>query len=178
MAWIKEIKREEDSRLEKIYSEAEKRTNEPTANILRVHSVCPDILEIHMKLYERLMFGESKLSRVEREAIGVVVSKSNECTYCVSHHQTALNFVSNHDDQMKKIAINFREADLSDRLLSICEYAEKLTKTPYKMTEKDVVGLRKFELDDHTIFEINQIVAYFNYVNRIAFGLGVELENR
>ena len=67
MAWIKEIKRGEDSQLEKIYSEAGKRTSEPTENILRVHNACPDTLAIHLRLYVRLMFDESTKSRVERK---------------------------------------------------------------------------------------------------------------
>ncbi len=176
MAWIKEISREDNKQLNQIYENAEKRTNEKTANVLRVHSVRPDVLKIHMNLYEAIMFDKGQLSRSDREMIGVVVSKSNECPYCVSHHQQALNFISNKDKNMEMIAIDYTQASLNDRQMAMCVYAEKLTKTPYKMVEQDVKNLRNVQLDDQAIFEINQIVAYFNYVNRIVFGLGVELE--
>ncbi len=178
MAWIKEVNREDNLQLERIYEDAEKRTNEKTANVLRVHSLRVDLLKIHMDLYETLMFKDGRLNRSDREMIGVVVSKANECPYCVSHHQQALNFVSSKNKDMEMVAIDYKLANLTDKQLAICVYAEKLTKTPYKMVEKDVENLRSQQIDDQGIFEINQIVAYFNYVNRIVFGLGVELEEQ
>ena len=56
------------------------------------------------------------------------------------------------------------------------QYAEKLTREPANVTEEDVLSLRKTGFTDRDIFDVNQVVAYFNYVNRIADGLGVELE--
>ncbi len=56
-------------------------------------------------------------------------------------------------------------------------YAEKLTLTPGHMVENDVVMLRKVGFSDVDILDINQIVAYYAYVNRTADGLGVKLEN-
>jgi hypothetical protein len=44
------------------------------------------------------------------------------------------------------------------------------------MMEADVAALRAAGLDDRAIVDANQVVSYFNYVNRIADGLGVELE--
>jgi NAD(P)H-hydrate epimerase len=44
------------------------------------------------------------------------------------------------------------------------------------MAERDVVRLRDAGFDDRAIVDANQVVAYFNYVNRVADGLGVELE--
>ncbi|MDI6453050.1 peroxidase-related enzyme [Peloplasma aerotolerans] len=176
MAWIKEVSREEDELLKSIYESAEKRTGEKTANVLKVHSQDPKTLEIHMNLYERLMFEEGELSRKEREMIGVVVSKSNECSYCVTHHGQSLAHVTENIELMKKISEDYHLAELSDKELEICKYAEKLTKYPYRMEEEDIIALRSFNLSDLAIFQINQICAYFNYVNRIVFGLGVELE--
>ncbi len=176
MAWIKEVNRNENLKLKQIYEDAEKRTNEAVANVLKAHSVNPDVLEIHMKLYERIMFGESELSQAEREMIGVIVSKSNECPYCVDHHSEALFHVSQNKELMEKVLNNYQDAFLSNRELAICIYAEKLTKTPYKMVEEDIMKLREIGFSDRAIFDINQVCAYFNYVNRIVFGLGVELE--
>jgi len=38
--------------------------------------------------------------------------------------------------------------------------------------------LRASGLTDRDIVDLNEVVAYFNYVNRVADGLGVELEAR
>lgn len=45
------------------------------------------------------------------------------------------------------------------------------------MTEDDLLPLREAGLDDRGIHDFAAVVAYFNFVNRIALGLGVELED-
>ena len=56
------------------------------------------------------------------------------------------------------------------------DYAYKLTLTPWEMVEADVQLLRSHGFSDQAILDINQITAYYAYVNRIADGLGVPLE--
>lgn len=56
-------------------------------------------------------------------------------------------------------------------------YASKLTLTPWEMTQHDVQTLRDHGFSDRAILDINQITAYYAYVNRIADGLGVPLED-
>lgn len=51
------------------------------ANILRVHGIEPDIGRAHLALYKTIMFGVSRLTRLEREAIAVAVSAANRCHY-------------------------------------------------------------------------------------------------
>jgi len=57
------------------------------------------------------------------------------------------------------------------------EYAWKLTRDPHRMTREDVRALREAEFDDTAILDICQITGYFNFVNRLADGLGVEIED-
>ncbi|ERJ10995.1 4-carboxymuconolactone decarboxylase protein [Haloplasma contractile SSD-17B] len=78
---------------------------------------------------------------------------------------------------MKEIAEDFTKANITNEEKLMLYYAEKLTKESYKVTERDIDGLRKVGFSDRDIFDVNQVVAYFNYVNRIADGLGVNLEN-
>jgi alkylhydroperoxidase family enzyme len=56
-------------------------------------------------------------------------------------------------------------------------YVEKLTLVPWDMEEKDVIDLRLAGFSDSAILDINQVTAYYAYVNRLADGLGVELES-
>tara|TARA_B100001079_G_scaffold149350_1_gene128032 strand:+ start:810 stop:1004 length:195 start_codon:yes stop_codon:yes gene_type:complete len=56
-------------------------------------------------------------------------------------------------------------------------YAAKLTERPADIIAKDIEQLRDVGFKDRAILDINQIVAYFAYVNRIADGLGVDLED-
>ena len=176
MSWIKEINQNDSPLLKSIYERATKRTNESTANVLKVHSLKPETLEAHMLLYETIMFGDGLLSRFQREMIGVVVSSANQCPYCVEHHSEALFHVTGDQALMESVSQDYMHANLGATDVEICHYAEKLTKTPYKMTEADVDKLKGVGLTDVAIFEVNQIASYFNYVNRIVHGLGVELE--
>lgn len=176
MSWIKEIDKDNNPLLKAIYEGAEKRTKESTANVLKVHSIKPKTLKAHMSLYETIMFGDGNLSRAQREMIGVIVSCTNQCPYCVDHHGKALFHVSQNRVLMEQVSKDYLSANLSVVDLEICKYAEKLTKAPYKMLEDDIDKLRKVGLTDEEIFDVNQIASYFNYVNRIVHGLGVELE--
>ena len=55
-------------------------------------------------------------------------------------------------------------------------YAEKLTSTPSAMTEQDVDNLRDAGLSDRDVLDLVEVIAYFAYANRIADGLGIQLE--
>ena len=58
----------------------------------------------------------------------------------------------------------------------MCAYAEKLTLHPSRMQEADVAGLRAVGLDDVAIHDAIQVVGYFNYINRLADAVHVDLE--
>jgi uncharacterized protein YciW len=61
--------------------------------------------------------------------------------------------------------------------MAMLDYASKLTERPTDMIRKDVERLRDVGYTDRGILDINQIVSYFAYVNRVADGLGVKLED-
>jgi len=56
-------------------------------------------------------------------------------------------------------------------------YSVKLARTPEAMVEADVVRLREAGFTDSGILDICMVTAYFSYINRLAQGLGVELES-
>lgn len=53
------------------------------------------------------------------------------------------------------------------------DYTAKLTLAPASVAREDVEGLRTEGFDDTTILQINLIASWFNYINRVADGLGV-----
>lgn len=164
-AWITTIRPEDATDgLEAIY----RRVNlgGDVANILRSQSLDPRTLDLHVQLYLHLMFGKSSLSRRERELIAVTVSRANGCNYCVAHHTAALRVVSSENE----------EGPGSARERAMVGYARGLTKSPGSLSEADLLPLREAGLDDEAILHVAQIIAYFNFVNRLAQGLGVELE--
>ncbi len=81
MAWIETVALEKaEGLLGRLYQAAIKRAGR-VFGILRLQSLNPSTLRGSTELYSGIMFGESPLSRAEREMIAVVVSKVNECHY-------------------------------------------------------------------------------------------------
>jgi len=78
----------------------------------------------------------------------------------------------------RALARGHREAELQVEDRAMLDYAVKLTLTPWEVCEGDVERLREVGFDQTAILDICQVVSYFNYVNRMADGLGVELEDR
>jgi uncharacterized peroxidase-related enzyme len=66
---------------------------------------------------------------------------------------------------------------LTDADRAMLAYVEKLTLRPWDMVEDDVIALRSAGFSDAAILDINQVTGYYAYVNRLADGLGVELED-
>lgn len=173
MSWIEEIEvTEAEGKLAEVYAELlEKRGK--VANILQVHSLNPNAMASHLDLYMSIMFGKSGLSRTEREAIAVVVSATNDCDYCVNHHTEALRSYIEDEEILQTLASADGLEVLEPRLGNIVIHAGKLTSAPSAMTESDLDPLRAEGLSDRDILDITLVVAYFNFVNRIALGLGV-----
>lgn len=71
---------------------------------------------------------------------------------------------------------DFRQAELSTRERALCEFAEKLTLSPSRMTHEDCKRLRVVGLTDRDILDAVEVISYFNYINRVADALGIDPE--
>ncbi len=81
-AWIETINESTaDGLLAELYRAEQDRETGHVDNILKVHSLHPETLRAHIDLYRTVMYGKSKITRIEREMIGVVVSQINACHY-------------------------------------------------------------------------------------------------
>ena len=81
MAWIQMIDEDEGGQPLIDAFAAVRGARGEIANILKIHSLRPDVLIAHLDLYRKLMFGRSELTRMERETIAVAVSVLNHCHY-------------------------------------------------------------------------------------------------
>lgn len=77
---------------------------------------------------------------------------------------------------MEAIQTDYRTARLSEADRGMLDFVEKLTRSPGKMVAEDVATLRTLGFDDATVLDIVQITALFAYFNRLADGLGIEME--
>ena len=74
------------------------------------------------------------------------------------------------------IARNWREAELSAADRALCAFAAKLTHQQHDMSTADLDVLREHGFDDRAIHDAVQVIGYFNYITRVADGLGIEPE--
>ena len=74
------------------------------------------------------------------------------------------------------VRADYTSANLSAADRAMLDYAAKLTRDPAAMSREDVEHLRLVGFDDQAILQINLIASYFNYINRVADGLGVGRE--
>ena len=81
MAWIDTInERDADGSLKDQYAKL-KDSRSGVDNILKIHSLNPESLDAHVRLYKTIMYGKSPIRRVNWEMIAVLVSSINQCHY-------------------------------------------------------------------------------------------------
>jgi uncharacterized peroxidase-related enzyme len=91
----------------------------------------------------------------------------------VESHGEFLRLVSLDKELVAALRRDYRQADLSDADRAMLDYAAKLTKEAWRVTAADLDRLRTAGFDDRAILQINLIASWFNYINRVADGLGV-----
>ena len=91
-------------------------------------------------------------------------------------HAKDLEFEVRDPAWVSRVKTNFLAAARNPRERALLEYARKLTLTPAAVTAADVDSLRSQGLGDRDILDAVQVIAYFNYINRVADGLGIPSE--
>ena len=180
MAWIKTISYEEATgRLRQLYNRIKGPDNN-VDNVMLAHSLRPHTLVGHMHIYKNVLHNTgNQLPKWFLEAIGVYVSHLNLCNYCLEHHFAGMSRLMDDNERAKafRSALNSETFDelFEEQQIAAFIYAKVLTLSPSSMEEKYIDDLRKVGYDDGTILEINQVISYFNYVNRMVNGLGVNI---
>lgn len=175
MSRIKIIDYSESSgRLKEIYDEIISSRGK-LAGIHKVQSLRPESIVHHMDLYMEVMFSRSELSRAEREMMAVVVSMTNGCRYCQLHHLEALRHYWWDNDKIEHFLEDYENAGLSERQSELCRFARHLTLHPGAHETSDyTTPLWEYDLTDAGILDAILVVSYFNFVNRVVLGTGLE----
>lgn len=132
------------------------------AEIHQAFSGFPEGVGAHYDFYKRVMLAEDlPLSRACREYLAMRTSQSNRCTYCIGHHAEAFQ------NQPQNIP--------HEHLELLNDFSEVLSRDPQK------ASLFKDRFLEHSFTAAQwqhavMIVAYFNFANRLAFAMGLELE--
>ena len=150
-------------------------------NVMRVHSLRPSTMTGHHALYMSVLHDEANvLPGWFLETVASYVSILNRCHYSLTNHwSNARHLVA--DERRAEAIREALDADAPERAfagkeLAMLRYARRLTRSPGAMVEADVQAMKAEGAQDGEILEVNQVCAYFNYVNRLLNGLGVTLE--
>ncbi len=146
------------------------------AHIHQISSLDPAFMQGHLDFYMTLMFGKGGLTRRERELVATAVSSANKCDYCTVHHGEAFARYEKDAEVVTGVMADPAGAALSERDGALVTYALKLTHYPADMVEADVTALKNAGFDDKDILAAAAVTGYFNFVNRLAVGLGVAIE--
>ena len=151
-------------------------------NVMRVHSLRPATLRGHVVLYRAVLHDDANtLPMWLQECVASWVSILNDCDYSLANHWANARHLINDEaraDRIEAALQAHRPGDaFGEREKALFDYAEKLTVSPGKMRQADVDSVRAAGFDDGEILELNQIICYFNYVNRSLNGLGVTTQD-
>lgn len=96
----------------------------------------------------------------------------------MQHHGAGLRRLRQEEDFIQGLVTDWRVAAAgNERLTAILAYAERLTREPASVEEADIRRMRNAGLSDEAVLHACEVVSYFNYVNRMADGLAVQLED-
>lgn len=137
-------------------------------NVLTAYSQNLKQLDGFTRLYNELMLGEGELSKLEREMVAVVVSSENKCFYCLVAHGAAVRVLSGDPVLGERMVMNYRTADLDRRQRAMLDYASLLTRSPATVNEDDVQALRDAGLSDRAIWDLGNLIGFYNMSNRVA----------
>jgi len=174
MAWIDPVSWDDASgALRDAYDWQAAKLGEP-AEFTMLGSLYPPIVEERLRLYRAVEHCPSQLTAIERQSAALVTSRLNGTDHCASGLRLKLESLGLATDVLDGIDTDPTRVQSGDgRLDAICAYAAQLTQSPAAVTEDDLEPLREHGLSDLDILDLNNMVAYYAYINRVVMGLGL-----
>lgn len=180
-AWIRMVPEAEATGALKEMYDAAMTPHGTVDNVMKAHSLRPHTMHGHVTLYKSVLHHpDITLPLWFLEVVASYTSIKNNCEYSLTHHFMNARRLIKDEPRADAIHAALRqgrpEAVFAGKELALLRYAAKLTTNVATMAEEDVKTLRAAGCDDGEILEVNQVVAYFNYSNRLLNGLGVTTE--
>jgi uncharacterized peroxidase-related enzyme len=144
--------------------------------LTQIGSLYPDLVAARLRLYAVVDATPSGVPDHVRRAVALLTSVINGCLFCTVGHTEKLT-EAGHGDLAQAIKDDPEGAVTGDaKTDAAIAYARKLVIDPRHIAEADVTALREAGWSDLDILDINNISAYYCYINRVAAGLGLQRE--
>ena len=128
----------------------------------------PDEFRAFFAYHDALMLRDSGLTKAEREMIVVATSGANDCLYCIVAHGAVLRIHAKNPYVADQVAVNYREAEITERQKAMLEFALKVALRSAELTDADFAALRAQGFADEDIWDIGGIAAFYALSNRMA----------
>jgi len=126
-----------------------------------------------VQFINQVMTRDSELSHAQRETIAAYVSAQNQCNYCVETHSSVLDALG--EDRTVTDSIANESIDLIDpKMQSLLDLAEKISVSPYKITEADIKNAQKTGWSEQAIEDAINVMCVFEFVNRTVDAFGIK----
>jgi len=150
-------------------------------NVMRAHSLRPHTMKGHVTLYRSVLHHPNNTVPFWfLEVVASYTSFLNKCDYSFTHHFTNARNLINDDEKSDRIYKAFEqrapEQVFEGKELALLRYTEQLTVNVGGINKAVFDEMKQAGCEDGEILEVNQVVAYFSYSNRLLNGLGVTTE--
>jgi uncharacterized peroxidase-related enzyme len=174
--WIASVPPEHaDGTLDEAYQSQFEKIGRVT-EITRIGSLYPDLVAARLHLYAVVDATPSDVPDHMRRAVALLTSVLNGCLFCTAGHTEKLT-ATGYAGLAQAIKADPEGVTTGDaKADAAISYTRKLVTTPRHIVEEDVAALRDAGWSDLDILDINNITAYYCYINRVAAGLGLHGE--
>ncbi|HXT74054.1 MAG TPA: peroxidase-related enzyme [Candidatus Angelobacter sp.] len=154
-----------------IYEQIEKRFGF-VPHFFKALGPMPEAIKAQLEMNAAIM-GDGALSTLVKEQIGVVVSGINSSSYCIAIHMEVLRQFGIDKPVSRKLVTDYMNAPVDDKTKALFRFADKLTRKPLDVDQPDADEVLRAGWSQAALRETVLTVAFFNYVNRVSFGLGL-----
>jgi len=172
MSYVPEVEQEAaGAELREIYSTIQKEFGS-LPHFFKALGAAPEVIAAQLRMNAAIM-GDGALSAALKEQIGLVVSGINSSSYCIAIHMELLQRFGFEKALARKLATNHRNAPVDEKTKALFHFADKLTRKPVEIEQSDVDDLLRAGWTPDALRETVLVTAFFNYINRVSFGLGL-----
>lgn len=172
MPFVSEVEQAEATpQLRQIYTQIEKGFG-GVPHFFKALGAVPEVIDAQLRMTGAIM-GDGELSAELKEQLALVVSGINSSSYCIAIHMELLQKFGIDKTAARKFATDYMRAPVDDRTKVLFRFAEKLTRKPVDIDQPDVDEVLAAGWSQAALRETVLTVAFFNYINRVSFGLGL-----
>ncbi|ODS30458.1 MAG: hypothetical protein SCARUB_04439 [Candidatus Scalindua rubra] len=144
-------------------------------NLFKTYSHFPMLLKANWDKVKALMM-QGNLSRKTKEAIAVLVSKDNSCSYCVAAHTAALKSIGVTEEEIEIIENDIEKSEFTEKEQGLITFARKANKDPNRITDEEFEGLKKTGATEPEIVEALGVMELFAAFNKFLDSLNVDVD--